>query len=201
MPTGEVRDEFAQLGPDCYQRTIYSLRIEPGCLPRLYLLEVCFLLERMSWGQLQLYIDQDLPSFDLSSFHDNWLEANVTVVIDDSIGDAAGMFNINVVSDGCGEGKSIIGYPVCWLYCWVVSYFRVCSNSHWVCKSINHCSKTYIAILSHCHVSVNGGAGSDVSRRRDSERIILDIENISVSIDGLKVGNIVSKFRSSSIEC
>ena len=71
MPIEEVRVEFARLGPDCYQRTRYSLRIEPDCLPILCLLEACFLLERMSWGQLQLYIDQYLPSFDLSSFHDN----------------------------------------------------------------------------------------------------------------------------------
>ena len=35
----------------------------------------------------------------------------------------------------------------------------------------------------------------------DGERIVFDIEYISVSIDGLKVGDIVSEFGSSSIEC
>ena len=122
------------------------------------------------------------------------------IIVNNSIGDVAGVLDVDVVADSGGKGEGIVGDPESRLYCRVVSYFGVGSNPHRVEKPINHSPESHIAVLRQKYISVNGSIGSNVGGGGESEAILVNMEDISVPIDRLEVGNIVAELRSLAVE-
>ena len=82
----------------------------------------------------------------------------------------------------------------------MVSYFSVSSHPHRVEKPINHGPKSNVAVLRQKYISVNGSIGSNMCRGGEGEAVLVDMEDISVPIDRLEVGNIVAELRSLAVE-
>ena len=126
-----------------------------------------------------------VPSLDLRSFHDDWPEADVGIIVDDRVGDVARVLNVDIVSNGGGQRERIIRHPECWLYCRVISDFGVGTHSNRVVQTINHCSKSNVTILREENVSKDGSVRGDMRGFWYGKGVLLDVKNVSVAIDWL----------------
>ena len=52
-----------------------------------------------------------LPPFDLCSLHYHCLEANVSIVVNNGIGDVTGVFDVDIVANCGGKREGIVGDP------------------------------------------------------------------------------------------
>ena len=124
----------------------------------------------------------------------------MSIIVDYGIGDVTGVFDVDVVADSGGKREGIVRNPEGRLHCRVVSYFGVGSHPHRVEKPINHGPKSHIAVLRQKYISVNSSIGSNMGGGGEGEAILVNMEDISVPIDRLEVGNIVAELRSLAVE-
>lgn len=100
----------------------------------------------------------------MSTFHNYAFEANVSIVVDDGVGDVARVLYVDVVTYGRAEREGLIRYPESGLDCGIVTDFGIGSDADGVVESINDCAETYVGILGKSNIAVNGGIGSYLSR-------------------------------------
>ena len=134
---------------------------------------------------ITLKLLKKIPSFYLSAFHNYCPESDMNVVVYYGVIDITRMLNVDVVSNGGGEGEGLIWNPKGWLDGWIITNFGISAYPHWIIKSIYNCSKANVAILSDKDIAVNSSIRGDVYAIRESESIWLYVEDIPVSIDGL----------------
>jgi hypothetical protein len=68
------------------------------------------------------------------------------------------------------------------LHCWVVPDLGICSHSHWIIETVDHCSEADVTMLCDRDVAEYSCVGSYMSWLGNGERIILDVENVAMPI-------------------
>lgn len=109
----------------------------------------------------------------------------MSIVIYNCIGYIAGMLNIHIVSNGGRKGEGIVRHPKGRLNSWVISNFSIGTNSNWIIKAVNHCSKSHIAILGNEDVAIDSSIRSNMGRLGYGKSELFDIKNVSMSINWL----------------
>jgi len=100
------------------------------------------------------------------------------------------VLDVYVVADCGWEREHIIRNPERWLDSCVVTNFNVGSKSNGVVETIYHGSEAYVWIPCDGDVAVDCSAGCNVNRLGDGMYVFLKVENISMTIDGLQIGDI-----------
>ena len=146
------------------------------------------------------YIERALPSLNLRALHDDRPEPDVHIVVDDRIGDIAGMLDVDIVADCGRQGEGLVRHPECRLNRRIVPDLAVCTHTHRTTQPVHHRPETDVAVLRERDVAVDRGVRRHVGALGNCQRIVLDVEHVSVAVDRLQKSDILLEDRSPAIE-